>query len=192
MGRLVHTVFGSSSLVAHVLHYPSPNANSFLIGTAVINTHTRGHCRASLFPSGKPLWPQYGSRVSCSPGYAPEPREPNLICSCNVSRITLTAFATNIIGSSTARFGSSTASGTCRRGSDGVVCVCVFITAGPSTKLCSHRHAKMGEARVELKTPNWDALSWKMNLHLSMQGIRDYCFDPINFCTSNFCTRKSA
>jgi hypothetical protein len=30
----------SSSLVAHVLHYPlPPNANSFVIGTAVINTH---------------------------------------------------------------------------------------------------------------------------------------------------------
>jgi hypothetical protein len=34
---------GSSSLVAHVLHYPPPpNANSFVIGTAVINAHTSG------------------------------------------------------------------------------------------------------------------------------------------------------
>jgi len=39
--RLVHTGLGWSSLVAHVLHYPpAPHANSFLIGTAVINTHT--------------------------------------------------------------------------------------------------------------------------------------------------------
>jgi len=41
MGRLVHTGLGSSSLVAHVLHYPPPHANSFVIGPAVINnTHT--------------------------------------------------------------------------------------------------------------------------------------------------------
>jgi hypothetical protein len=41
MGRLVHTDLGSSSLAAHVLHYPgpSPHANSFIIGTAIINTH---------------------------------------------------------------------------------------------------------------------------------------------------------
>ena len=39
MGRLVHTGLGSSSLVSHVLHYPPPpHANSFVIGTAVINT----------------------------------------------------------------------------------------------------------------------------------------------------------
>jgi hypothetical protein len=35
-----HTGLGSSSLVAHVLHYPSVHANIFVIGTAVINTHT--------------------------------------------------------------------------------------------------------------------------------------------------------
>ena len=29
MGRLVHTGLGSSSLVAHVLHFPSPHVNSF-------------------------------------------------------------------------------------------------------------------------------------------------------------------
>ena len=41
MGRLVHTGLGSSSLVAHVLHYPPPpHANSIVIGTAVMNTHT--------------------------------------------------------------------------------------------------------------------------------------------------------
>jgi len=58
MGRLVHTGLGSSSLVAHVLpprkqlctrscsnkhthtHSPPPHANSFVKGTAVINTHT--------------------------------------------------------------------------------------------------------------------------------------------------------
>jgi hypothetical protein len=40
MGRLVHTGFVWSSLVAHVLHYPPPpHANSFIIDTAVINTH---------------------------------------------------------------------------------------------------------------------------------------------------------
>jgi hypothetical protein len=42
MGRLVHTGLGSSSLVAHVLHYPPPppHANSFVTGNAEINTHT--------------------------------------------------------------------------------------------------------------------------------------------------------
>ena len=42
MGRLVHTGLGSSTLVAHVLISlsPSPPANSFVICTAVINTHT--------------------------------------------------------------------------------------------------------------------------------------------------------
>jgi hypothetical protein len=39
MGRLVHTGLGSSSLVAHVLHYPPPHANSCVIGPAVIK-HT--------------------------------------------------------------------------------------------------------------------------------------------------------
>ena len=48
MGRLVHTGLGSLSLVAHVLHYPpSPHANSFVIGTAAINTHTQ-HTHCSL------------------------------------------------------------------------------------------------------------------------------------------------
>jgi hypothetical protein len=50
MGRLVHTGLGSSSLVAHVLHYPPPhttNANSFIIGTAVINTHTANPAAAA-------------------------------------------------------------------------------------------------------------------------------------------------
>ena len=40
MGRLVHTGLGSSSLVAYVLHSPPPHANIFVIGPAVINTHT--------------------------------------------------------------------------------------------------------------------------------------------------------
>jgi hypothetical protein len=41
MGRLVHTGLGSSSLVAHVLPYPPPpHVNSFVLGPAVINTHT--------------------------------------------------------------------------------------------------------------------------------------------------------
>ena len=42
MGRLVHTGLGSSSLVAHVLHYPPPPTRTALfIGTAVLNTHTQ-------------------------------------------------------------------------------------------------------------------------------------------------------
>jgi hypothetical protein len=42
-GRLVYTGLGSSFLAAHVLHYPPPpHANSFVIGTAVIDTHTPG------------------------------------------------------------------------------------------------------------------------------------------------------
>ena len=41
VGRLVHTGLGSSSLVAHILHYPPPpHANSFVLGPAVIK-HTR-------------------------------------------------------------------------------------------------------------------------------------------------------
>jgi hypothetical protein len=41
MGRLVHTGLGSSSLVAHVLPYPPPpHVNIFVLGPAVINTHT--------------------------------------------------------------------------------------------------------------------------------------------------------
>ena len=36
----IHTSLGSSYLIAHVLHCPpSPPAHSFIIGTAVINTH---------------------------------------------------------------------------------------------------------------------------------------------------------
>ena len=42
MGRLVHTSLRSSYLIAHVLHCPPPPpAHSFIIGPAVINTHTR-------------------------------------------------------------------------------------------------------------------------------------------------------
>ena len=37
--RLFHAGLASSSLVAHVLHYPPPHANSFVIGPAVIK-HT--------------------------------------------------------------------------------------------------------------------------------------------------------
>ena len=38
---LIHTGFGSSSIIAHVVHSPPPPpANSFVIGPAVINTHT--------------------------------------------------------------------------------------------------------------------------------------------------------
>ena len=46
---LIHTVLGSSSLIAHVLHSPPPPpANSFVIGPAVINTHAR--IRPEMFP----------------------------------------------------------------------------------------------------------------------------------------------
>jgi hypothetical protein len=41
MGRLVHTSLGLWYLIAHVLHCsPPPPAHSFIIGPAVINTHT--------------------------------------------------------------------------------------------------------------------------------------------------------
>jgi hypothetical protein len=41
MSGLIHTGLGSSSLIAHVLHSPPPPpTNSFVIGPAVINTHT--------------------------------------------------------------------------------------------------------------------------------------------------------
>jgi hypothetical protein len=44
MGRLVHTGLGSSSLVANVLPYPPPpHVNIFVLGPAVINTHTHCH-----------------------------------------------------------------------------------------------------------------------------------------------------
>jgi hypothetical protein len=55
----VHAGLGSSSLVAHVLHYPPPpHANSFIIGTAVINTHTESGlslCRLTTLLSSYPL-----------------------------------------------------------------------------------------------------------------------------------------
>jgi hypothetical protein len=45
MGTLVHTCLGSSYLIAHVLHCPPPRpAHSFIIGPAVINTHTNRYC----------------------------------------------------------------------------------------------------------------------------------------------------
>jgi hypothetical protein len=41
MSGLIHTGLGSSSIIAHVLHSPPPPpAKSFVIGPAVINTHT--------------------------------------------------------------------------------------------------------------------------------------------------------
>ena len=41
MGRLVHTCLSSPYLIVHVLHCPPPpSAHSFIIGPAVINTHT--------------------------------------------------------------------------------------------------------------------------------------------------------
>ena len=60
MGRLVHTGLGLSSLVAHDLHYPPlTHANSFVIGTAVINTRTSGHSdrdRDTTVTGTKALW----------------------------------------------------------------------------------------------------------------------------------------
>jgi hypothetical protein len=44
MSGLIHTGLGSSSIIAHVVHSPPPPpANSFVIGPAVINTHTYWH-----------------------------------------------------------------------------------------------------------------------------------------------------
>jgi len=44
MSGLIHTGLGSSYIIAHVLHSPPPPpANSFVIGPAVINTHTTIH-----------------------------------------------------------------------------------------------------------------------------------------------------
>jgi hypothetical protein len=41
MGTLVHTCLGSSYLLVHVLHCPPlPPAHRFIVGPAVINTHT--------------------------------------------------------------------------------------------------------------------------------------------------------
>ncbi len=49
MGRLVHTGLGSSSLIAHVIHLPPfhKHANSFVVSTAVINTHSLGDSEAT-------------------------------------------------------------------------------------------------------------------------------------------------
>ncbi len=56
MGRLVHTGLSSSSLVAHVLHYsPSPHANSFIIGTAVIKTNTLSLVKVDFVGPGRTL-----------------------------------------------------------------------------------------------------------------------------------------
>ena len=47
---LIHTGLGSSSIIAHVVHSPPPPpANSFVIGPAVINTHTVCTSNATLF-----------------------------------------------------------------------------------------------------------------------------------------------
>jgi hypothetical protein len=52
MGRLVHTGLGSSSLVAHVPQYPPPpHAHSFVLGPAVINTHTQLKYKRPTQPS---------------------------------------------------------------------------------------------------------------------------------------------
>ena len=58
MGRLVHTDFGSSSLVAHVIHYHPPPTRSFVIGTAVIDTHGYGKPEAQdLRPKARRMVP---------------------------------------------------------------------------------------------------------------------------------------
>jgi hypothetical protein len=47
MSGLIHTGLGSSYIIAHVLHSPPPPpANSFVIGPAVINTHTDTQAQA--------------------------------------------------------------------------------------------------------------------------------------------------
>ena len=97
MGRLVHTGLGSSSLVAHVLHYPSPHTNNFIIGTAVINIHTpppasglsaaafAGFMRATgiarnhhtyFYMSGTSPWVQFLAPTCCSRGCAVHDRTP--------------------------------------------------------------------------------------------------------------------
>jgi hypothetical protein len=70
MGRLVHTGLGSSSLVAHVLPYPPPpHVNIFVLGPAVINTHSRRwiHRRES---SATRTW----SSASCASSPRPSAR----------------------------------------------------------------------------------------------------------------------
>ena len=52
MGRLVHTSLGSSYLIAHVLHCPPPPAHSFIMGPAVINTHSGVLPRAACWRRG--------------------------------------------------------------------------------------------------------------------------------------------
>jgi hypothetical protein len=67
MGRLVHTSLGSSYLIAHVLHYPPPpHANSFVIGTVVINNN-----------QPRPGWPGAPDpRLKTSAGMARRRRRP--------------------------------------------------------------------------------------------------------------------
>jgi len=72
MGRLVHTGLGSSSLVAHVLHFP-PNANIFLVGTAVINTHTPRDYKKSFLS-------QLANNM-CVMGRLTSPQRPRLVVS---------------------------------------------------------------------------------------------------------------
>jgi hypothetical protein len=54
MGRIVHTGLGSSSLVAHVLHYPPPPTRIAGNRYCVINTHTHTPL-SKIPPSVKPL-----------------------------------------------------------------------------------------------------------------------------------------
>ncbi len=62
MSGLIHTGLGSSSLIAHVLHSPPPPpANSFVIGPAVVNTHssipyrTHSACQNGGVPGPPPV-----------------------------------------------------------------------------------------------------------------------------------------
>ena len=64
MSGLIHTGLGSSSIIAHVLHSPPPPpANSFVIGPAVINTHSLKMSIHGVLPNlktpkrQKPKWP---------------------------------------------------------------------------------------------------------------------------------------
>ena len=83
LGRLVHAGLGSSSLVAHVLHYPlPPHANSFVIGPAVIK-HTHARTVRSVRPAGLARTVRRTGGGVRYPGTAqtPDPPRPAPACS---------------------------------------------------------------------------------------------------------------
>jgi len=89
MGRLVHTGLGSSSLVAHVLHYPPPpHANSFVLGPAVIK-HTQRRRRkrrregtTSRRRESVVYW--YSIPVTSTPQWIRSRRRRRRLCRCSV------------------------------------------------------------------------------------------------------------